>query len=69
MTSADRLRDIRNLQYLLFGGLSEEEFYSRPRPSLPQTTGEVEVTGHAEMDLRTGDITCYSARTKSRSSR
>ncbi len=67
MYSADRLRDIKNLEFALFGGLSQEEFYSHPRPVLPKPTGEV--TGYAEMDLRTGEITCHSVKTRDRNSR
>jgi hypothetical protein len=64
MHSLDSLRDIRNLEFALFGGLSQEEFYSRPRPALPQPTGEV--TGYVEMDLKTGEITCHSVKRRGR---
>ena len=64
MYSADRLRDIKNLEFALFGGLSQEEFYSLPRPTLSQPTGEV--TGYVEMDLNTGEITCHSVKRRSR---
>jgi hypothetical protein len=62
MISLDRLKDIRRLEFLLFGGLPQEEGeriqYENPSP---QNSGEKkEITGYAEFDLRTGEITCYS---------
>jgi hypothetical protein len=62
MHSLESLRDIRALEFALFGGLSQEEFYSRPRSPPPPLTGPV--TGYAVMDLNTGEITCHSVRRK-----
>ena len=53
MFTVDRLRDVRNLDYILD---------SLPNTSaLPKLIEEV-VTGYAEMDLETGEITCYDGR-------
>jgi hypothetical protein len=60
MHSLESLREIRALEFALFGGLSQEEFYSRPRPAPSQLTGEI--TGYAVMDIKTGKITCHSVK-------
>lgn len=69
MYSTDRLRDIRNLEFHLFGGMSQEEFYSRDRPPtpVPETSGII--TGYAEFDPRTGEINCHNVRTERRATK
>lgn len=67
MHSLDSLRDIRALEFALFGGLSQEEFYSLPRPAPHPLTGEV--TGYVTYNLRTREITCPSIKRGNRNYR
>ena len=57
MHSLESLREIRAMNYMLYGGLSEEEYFANPRP-LPisqQNTGKVIAV--ARYNLATGEIT------------
>jgi hypothetical protein len=63
MYGSDRLRDIHALQYYLYGGVSPEEFEREGvRPRHISDTNIGTITGYAEMDLNTGEITCHSVR-------
>lgn len=71
MYSADRQRDIHALYFFLFGGVPPEELAEEAvsrHQHFPDTNSGT-ITGYAEMDLRTGEITCHSVRSRKRSSR
>lgn len=55
MVTFEGLRDMRSLDYVL----GQANHDSRMAP-LPPVKGEV--TGYAEMDLKTGEIKCYYGR-------
>ncbi len=58
MQTPERLRDLRNLNYLLFGGLTEKEFYRRHRQKrYPMEESDEIITGYVEFNLDTGEIT------------
>ena len=57
MHSIQSLREIRAMEFFLYGGLSKDEFYARPRslPKPPQNDGEVVAV--ARYNLATREIT------------
>ena len=57
MHSLQSLREIRAMEYFLYGGLTKEEFYASPKPlpSTQQATGEVVAV--ARFNLLTREIT------------
>jgi len=71
MYGSDRLRDIHALEFHLYGGVPQEEFaregVRRPIPISDTNLGTI--TGYVEMDLKTGEITCYSVTERKRSPR
>lgn len=60
MHSQESLREIRSLEFAVFGGLSQEEFYSIPRPAPTPPTGQV--IGYIRMNLSTREISGYDPR-------
>ncbi len=63
MISLDGLKDIRALEFFLFGGLSQEEWeraqYENPAPQ--NFEEKKEITGYAVFDLNTREITSYDS--------
>jgi len=57
MISLDRLKDIRRLE----NWLNLDEYGYRVSDETPsQNSEEKKITGYAEFNLKTGEITCYS---------
>lgn len=66
MISLERLKDIIALEFLLFGGLSQEEWeriqYENPPSQNPDE--KKKITGYSIFDLKTGEITSYDSNSR-----
>ena len=57
MHSLESLREIREMEFFLFGGLSREEFYSHPHPYTPPVKPRGKVVAVARYNFKTREIT------------